>query len=138
MTIPDDLCFSQSLRIDPSLTVPKVSDQFSGFVDMPSVFATAFLVGFVESVCIEALKPYLDPEFKTVGVHVNMSHCAATPVGMQVTAEVKLKAIDGNHLTFDVRCHDETDLISSGTHERFIVKAERFLNKVAEKQHKSR
>lgn len=134
MNIPLGLSYSQTLRVGQSLTVPSVSDKFTAFADMPPVFATAFLVGFVESTCVEALESYLDPDYKTVGVHVNISHCAATPIGMNVTAEIKLTAVDGNHLTFDVRCHDEIDLISSGTHERYIVHADRFLTKVAQKQ----
>lgn len=56
----------QSIQVDDRLTVPAVAPAFTGFADMPPVFATAFLVGFVEWTCIEALRPYLGPAQKTV------------------------------------------------------------------------
>ena len=84
----------QTITVDESLTVPRVSQRYAGFADMPPVFATAFLVGFVEWTCIEALRPYLTHEQRTVGVHVDLSHSAATPVGMKVTAAVELIAVD--------------------------------------------
>ena len=36
------------------MTVPAMSRVFTGFANMPSVFATAFMVGFIEWTCIEA------------------------------------------------------------------------------------
>jgi len=61
------------------------------FQEMPNVFATGFLVGLVEWACIQAVKPHIDwPNEQTVGVHVNLSHEAATPPDMEVTIRVKL------------------------------------------------
>jgi fluoroacetyl-CoA thioesterase len=59
------------LRIDHRFTVPALSNAFTGFQDMPPVFATAFMVGFIEWTCIELLRSSLPPEFKTVGTHVD-------------------------------------------------------------------
>ena len=67
---------------------------------MPPVLATACMVGFVETTCMEALVPYLAPGQKTVGIHVDLSHVAATPVGMRVTARVELVAVEGRKLRF--------------------------------------
>lgn len=67
---------------------------------MPAVFATAFMVGFVEWTCIEALRPYLAGHQRTVGTHVDMNHKAATSIGMQVTAEVELLAVEGRRRRF--------------------------------------
>src|SRR5262245_55039833 len=91
-----------TLRVDASLTVPKVSRHYTGFSDMPPVFATAFMVGFIEWACVEALRPHLAADQGTVGTHVNVSHAAATPIGMNVTAEVELTAVEGRKLTFKV------------------------------------
>ncbi|HWT96102.1 MAG TPA: thioesterase family protein [Terriglobales bacterium] len=132
-TIPSGLRHTQTIRVTDSLTVPAVSSAFTSFADMPPVFATAYLVGFVEWACIEALKPYLTPQQKTVGIHVDLSHSAATPVGMTVTAEVELVAVDRNRLTFNVLCRDEVEVICEGRHERFVVDAAKFLEKVAAK-----
>ncbi|HJQ59246.1 MAG TPA: thioesterase family protein [Vineibacter sp.] len=118
---------TQSLRIDSSLTVPAVSDAFTGFTDMPPVFATAYMVGFIESTCIEALRPYLGADQRTVGTHVDVGHVAATPVGMTVTAEVELVAVDGRQLRFKVACRDDSGPIGEGFHQRAVVDHARFM-----------
>ena len=125
---------AQSIVVDEHQTVPAVSRAFTGFADMPPVFATAFLVGFVEWTCIEALKPWLPPGAQTVGVHVDLSHSAATPVGMRVTAEVSLVEVDGRRLVFSVRCRDEFELICEGVHERAVIDGDKFRQRVARKQ----
>lgn len=125
------------LRIDERLTVPAVSSAFTGFTDMPPVFATAFMVGFIEWACIELLRTALPPEFKTVGTHIDVSHVAPTPVGMFVAAEVELVSIKGPQLRFDVLCSDEVGTIGQGTHERAIVDTEKFLKRVLAKKEKA-
>jgi len=115
------------LRIDPSLIVPAVSPSFSGFRDMPPVFATAFMVAFIEWACVEALRPYLSPSERTVGTHINVTHVAATPVGMNVAAAVKLVAVEGGKLRFRVECQDEAEMIGAGTHERAVIDLAKFL-----------
>jgi fluoroacetyl-CoA thioesterase len=121
------------VTVDKRLTVPEVSPAFGSFRDMPPVFATAYMVGFVEATCIEALAPYLAEAQRTVGIHVDLSHTAATPVGMKVTADVELVAVEGRKLRFRVACRDEAEAISSGHHDRFIIDAPKFLARVAAK-----
>jgi len=102
---------------------------------MPEVFATGFLVGFLEWACIKAINPYLDwPLEQTVGTHIDVSHEAATPPGMEVTATVELIAVEGRKLVFSVQAHDGIDLISKGRHERFIINKENFDFKLGEKR----
>jgi fluoroacetyl-CoA thioesterase len=125
---------TQTLRVDAGLTVPAVSPAFTGFTDMPPVFATAFLVGFVEWTCVEALRPCLPAGARTVGVHVDLSHIAATPVGMQVSADVELIAVQGRQLRFRVRCRDDADLICEGHHDRALVDFERFMARMQSKR----
>lgn len=55
-----------------------------------------------------------------------MSHEAATPPGLEVTATVELVAVEGKKLVFNVQAHDGVDLISRGRHERFVIDKERF------------
>jgi fluoroacetyl-CoA thioesterase len=128
------LRFEQTLLIDERLTVPFVSDAFTGFADMPPVFATAFLVGFVEWTCVEALRPYLGAGQRTVGVHVDLSHSAATPIGMKVTAEVELMLINERWLRFKVACRDEVEVICTGQHDRVIIDSARFLARIEKKR----
>jgi fluoroacetyl-CoA thioesterase len=102
---------------------------------MPEVFATGFMVGFLEWACIMAVKPHLDwPGEQSVGTHIDVSHEAATPPGLEVTATVELLAVDGKKLTFSVSAHDGVDLISQGTHERFVINKQRFDSKVRDKR----
>lgn len=97
--------------------------------------ATGFLVGLLEWACIKAINPHLDwPREQTVGTYINVSHSAATPPGMEVTASVELLAVEGKKLVFSVRAHDGVDLISVGQHERYVILKERFDAKVLSKK----
>lgn len=133
MELVPGLVHEQSLRVTPELTVPHVNPALTHFADMPPVFATAFLVAFVEDTCIAALKPYLTEGQHSVGTHVDLSHTAATPPGMTVTARVELVAVEGRRLVFQVECHDGRESIGGGRHERSLIDLKRFDAKVAAK-----
>jgi fluoroacetyl-CoA thioesterase len=92
------------------------------------------MVGFVEATCIEALRPYLLDGEHTVGTLIEMSHVAATPIGMHVRAEVELLAVEGRKLSFRVKCFDDRELIGEGSHERAIVRTASFLDRVETKR----
>jgi fluoroacetyl-CoA thioesterase len=113
-------------------TVPQLAE-WPTLADMPAVFATAMMVGFMEQTCVEALRPYLDQGQRTVGTHVDMSHVAATPVGMVVEARVELVEVRGRALMFKVACSDEAGLIGEGMHRRAIIDLQRFEDRVAAK-----
>jgi len=122
------------LKITDQKTVPALYPESEEFQAMPNVFATGYMVGFLEWACIQAINPHLDwPTEQTVGIHINVSHIAATPPGLEVTAKVKLKAIDGRKLFFEVEAHDGIDLICQGSHDRFVIYPEKFNQKVKEK-----
>lgn len=97
------------------------------------VFATPMMIGLIEKACFDSVQPYLQEGKGTVGTHVNVSHLAATPVGMKVTAECELIEIDGRRLVFKVSARDERSLIGEGTHERFIIDTVKFLAKTNNK-----
>ena len=119
--------YEHKFKIPKSKTVPALYPESNEFVSMPEVFATGFLVGFLEWACIKAINPHLDwPQEQTLGIHINVSHEAATPVGLEVTATVELIAVEGKKLIFNVQAHDGVDLISKGTHERFVINRQKF------------
>jgi fluoroacetyl-CoA thioesterase len=91
------------------------------------------MVAFVEWTCVEGLRRYLGPSERSVGIHVDMSHSAATPVGMEVTAEVELVEMNGRRLRFKVNCKDEAEVIGQGWHERFIIDERKFLARLQAK-----
>ena len=95
------------------------------------------MLGFLEWACIKAVNTHLDwPQEQTVGTHIDVSHEAATPPSLEITATVELIAIEGKKLIFSVEAHDGIDLISKGRHERFIINKEKFDAKVLAKINK--
>jgi fluoroacetyl-CoA thioesterase len=121
-----------------SKTVPALYPESEEFLAMPEVFATGYLVGLLEWACIRAINPHLDwPAEQTVGTHIDVSHSAATPPGLEVTVQVELVAVDGRKLVFHVRAHDGVDLISEGRHERHVIVKERFEARVRAKEPRS-
>ena len=124
---------SETLTVSEALSVPAQARHFDPHTEMPPVFATAQMIAFVEWTCVHALAPYLGPDQRTVGTRVEMTHTAATPVGMQVTAEVELVEINDRTLRFKVACRDEKDPIGEGFHERTIIDNARFMARLARK-----
>lgn len=136
-TLKSGMEFEFTYRVPDEKTVPKLYPESSEFQDMPKVFATGFMVGLMEWTCIQAVNPHIDwPHEQTVGTRINVNHIAATPPGFNVSVTAKLVKVDGRRLEFEVAAKDDVDLISEGTHERFIINAENFNGKVAEKKKK--
>jgi len=135
---PDDLKpglrHTRSLTVSEELAVPAASRPFEASTDMPPVFATAHMIALVEWTCVAAIAPYIAPHRRTVGTRVDMTHSAATPIGMTVTAEVELIAVEGRKLRFRVACRDEAETIGEGFHERAIIDYDRFTARVAKKR----
>ncbi len=90
------------------------------------VYATAMMIALIEKAAVYSVEPFLEPGQGTVGIHVDVSHCSATPLGMKVRAETELIGIDRRRLIFKVAAYDERGLIGEGRHERFIIDNERF------------
>ena len=121
------LKFEHSFTLGDNKMVPALYPEAPEFQQMPEVFATGFMVGFLEWACLKAVIPHLDwPNEQTVGTQINVSHLAATPSGFTVTARIKLTKVEGRRLTFDVEGSDGVDVISTGTHERFVIDKVKF------------
>ncbi len=103
----------------------------SGSVD---VFSTPNLVLLMEEACVEAIKDYLEDGETTVGTLVNISHLAATPPGLKVTATAILTHVEGRKLVFEVAAFDDIEKVGEGTHERFLVNREKFTAKSLRKK----
>lgn len=134
-TLKPGIRYQHHFVVPSSKTVPALYPESPEFVAMPEVFATGFLVGFLEWACIKAINPHLDwPQEQTLGTHIDVSHEAATPPGLEVTATVELIEVDGRRLVFAVEAHDGVDLISRGRHERFVINREKFDAKIGAKK----
>ena len=88
------------------------------------VLSTPQMVALMELAAVEAVDRKLPPGYQTVGIHLDVHHLAATPLGMRVTAWAELTAIEGRKLIFHLEAHDEAGKIGEGTHERFMHKAQ--------------
>ena len=126
--------YTHTFRIWKNKCVPALYPEAEEFINMPEVFATGFMVGFLEWACIKALNPHIDwPSEQSLGTRINVSHIAATPAGFEVTAKVRLVEVDGRRLRFKVEAHDGVELITKGEHERIIIDRARFDNKIKDK-----
>ena len=90
------------------------------------VFATPMMAALMEKAAAAAVDSCMEG---TVGTHMDLSHDAATPVGMRVWAEAELTAVEGRALTFSVAAFDEAGPIGKGVHIRFIIQNEKFMAK---------
>jgi fluoroacetyl-CoA thioesterase len=128
------LTYQFKYEVPENKTVPFLYPEAAELQQMPSVLATGFMVGLFEWTCIQAINPHIDwPDEQTVGIGINLNHLAATPPGLTVTVEVRLEEVEGRKLLFSIVADDGIDKISEGTHERFVIDAAKFNEKVAEK-----
>lgn len=97
------------------------------------VFATPSMIALMEKAALESVQPCLEEGQGTVGVKLDVSHLAATPVGMCVRAESELTGIDRRVLTFRVSAYAGDELIGEGTHQRCVVFNQRFMEKTLAK-----
>ena len=97
------------------------------------VYATPCMVALMEGAACEAITCALPEEKTSVGTALDISHLAATPVGMEVRAEAEVTAVDGNMITFTVTAFDESGKIGEGTHKRAVITAQKFLDKTYSK-----
>ncbi|MHB8667284.1 MAG: thioesterase family protein [Burkholderiales bacterium] len=108
-------------------TAPKVG---SGRVH---VLATPVMISLIEAAALAAVEHLLPPGQQSLGTRLDVSHFAATPVGMRVSAEAELIKIDGRLLTFRVAAADAIEPIGEGTHQRVVVTLDRFDQRVQKK-----
>ncbi len=97
------------------------------------VYATPCMVALMEGAACESIAPFLAEGESSVGTLMHVAHTSATPVGMEVRAESVVTAVDGRKVCFDIVAYDEAGEIGRATHERFIIKADRFLEKTYDK-----
>lgn len=98
------------------------------------VFATPAMLALMEQAATSSVQPFLPEGQGTVGTRLEVSHLAATPIGLTVRAESELIAVDRRKLRFAVRAWAGDELIGEGEHERFVIDNARFLEKALSKK----
>jgi len=114
--------------------IVKLEQTLAGIHSMfPPVYSTPQMIQLMEEACFWALKPYQEGDEITVGTHINVSHRAATGIGVKVNAEAVMESFDGRFYTMRVRAWDETQEIGSGSVNRAFVSVSKFMSRVKQK-----
>ncbi len=115
------------LLVGPEHTAVKVG---SGVIP---VLATPVMINVIEAAALACAEHLLPQGHQSLGIRLDVSHIAATPVGMKVNAEAVVTKVEGRTIFFNVTCRDEKELIGEGTHQRVVVNVERFEQRVKRK-----
>ena len=121
------LTLEQSLIVTEQLTASNLG---SGAL---LVYGTPYMIAFMEGTSRKCVQPYLEEGCGTVGTMVNIKHLAASPIGMKITCRATLIEVDRRRLLFEVKAYDDDGLIGEGTHERFIINNDKFMEKTTAK-----
>jgi predicted thioesterase len=98
-----------------------------------AVLATPVMINLIEAAALNAVEHLLPPGHQSLGTHLDVSHVAATPVGLSVTAIAEVVQVEGRTITFRVQAHDTIETIGGGTHQRVVVSVSRFDERVQRK-----
>jgi fluoroacetyl-CoA thioesterase len=115
------------LIVAPEHTAPHVG---SGRI---AVLATPVMINLMEAAALSAVEHLLPAGHQSLGIHLDVSHVAATPVGLKVIATAELTSVEGRTLAFKVEARDEREAIGGGTHRRVVVNVARFDERVQRK-----
>lgn len=121
------LAGAADLRVGVEHTAPSIG---SGVIP---VLGTPVMINLMEGAALAAVEHLLPAGHQSLGIHLDVRHIAATPIGMRVRATAELTGVDGRTLTFRVEARDEREVIGDGTHQRVVVNVARFDQRVQAK-----
>jgi fluoroacetyl-CoA thioesterase len=129
-SLKKDLVFSKNVLVDESRVI--------GFMGKEAaVYATPRMVSDVEYTCRDMLLEHLDPGEDSVGAHVSIDHLAPTPMGLQVTVDVKIAEVDRRKVVFEFSVRDPIEEVGRGRHVRFVVETAKTRERLAAKRSKA-
>ena len=120
LDLPAGLKGSAEMVVGEQHTAPRVG---SGRI---RVLATPVMINLIEAAALAAIEQSLPDEHQSLGTRLDISHVAATPVGMRVRATAEVVRVEGRTVHLKVSAHDERELIGEGNHERVVVNVDRF------------
>ena len=127
LNLPAGLTGTAELVVGDQHTAPRVG---SGRI---RVLATPVMINLIEAAALAAVEQSLPEHHQSLGTHLDVTHVAATPVGMKVRATAEVIRVEGRTIYFRVRAEDERELIGEGAHERVVVNVDRFDQRVQAK-----
>jgi fluoroacetyl-CoA thioesterase len=125
--ISPGLTGTAEIVVGPEHTAPFVG---SGRI---AVLATPVMINVIEAAALNAVEHLLPAGHQSLGIHLDVSHVAATPVGLRVTATAEVIGVESRTIKFRVEARDEVEAIGGGSHERVVVSVERFDERVQRK-----
>ena len=125
--VTPSLTGTADLVVGPEHTAPFVG---SGRI---AVLATPVMINVIEAAALAAVEHLLPAGHQSLGIHLDVSHIAATPVGLRVTATAEVLRVEGRTITFRVEARDNVETIGEGTHQRVVVSVARFDERVQRK-----
>ncbi len=99
----------------------------------PPVLATSRVIGLMEIAAARLMRPLLKEGELSVGVGIEITHFAPTPVTEEVQCSATFEKMDGKLYAFTVELCDRGGKVASGRHTRAIVIGEKIV-KIAEKR----
>ena len=127
LELPAGLTGSAELVVGEQHTAPRIG---SGRI---RVLATPVMINLIEAAALAAVEQSLPEHHQSLGTHLDVTHIAATPVGMKVRATAEIIRVEGRTVHLKVKAEDERELIGDGLHERVIVNVEKFSQRVKRK-----
>ena len=127
LNLPAGLSGTAEMVVGEQHTAPRVG---SGRI---RVLATPVMINLIEAAALAAIEGSLPENHQSLGTRLDISHTAATPVGMRVRASAEVVRVEGRTVHLVVKAEDERELIGQGTHERVVVNVERFDERVQKK-----
>src|SRR6202789_3517292 len=118
---------THQIRVGPEHTAPFVG---SGRI---AVLATPVMINIIEAASLAAIEHLLPAGHQSLGIRLDVSHTAATPIGVRVTATAEVLSLEGRTVTFRVEARDECEPIGGGSHQRVVVSVARFDERVQRK-----
>ncbi len=118
---------SAEIVVGPEHTAPRIG---SGRI---AVLAPPVMINVIEAAALEAIESLLPAGHQSLGIHLDVRHFAATPVGLRVTATAQVTGVEGRTVSFRVEARDEREVIGDGTHQRVVVNVARFDERVQRK-----
>jgi fluoroacetyl-CoA thioesterase len=126
-SLKKDLSFSKSVLVDETRCI--------GFMGKEgAVYATPRMVSDIEYACRDMLLEHLDAGEDSVGTHVSIDHLAPTPMGLQVTIEVRVTEVDRRKITWEFSVRDPLEEVGRGRHVRFVVETAKTRERLAAKR----
>jgi fluoroacetyl-CoA thioesterase len=101
-----------------------------------AVYATPRMVSDVEYTCRDMLLEHLDPGEDSVGAHVSIDHLAPTPMGLEVTVEVRIVEVERRKVVWEFSVRDPAEEVGRGRHVRYVVETAKTRERLAAKRAK--